>query len=277
MLAALIGLTRPLNCVITVISVAVGALAAGVDARALPIVLAALSAALVAAAGNCHNDLIDLKIDRINRPRRPLPSGRMSPMAAGLESIILAFSGLAVAWWLGPRTGLIATTVAAGLFVYNVFLKKTPLLGNLLVCLLAASAFPYGAIAAGNLGRSWIPAVFAFLFHLGREIVKDIEDIDGDRREGARTLAVALGPRIASIAASAVYLVLITVTLLPVFLGVYGTVYLILVACLDILILFTFVRLWRNPTRVSGQRSSRTLTAGMALGLIAVIAGELLS
>ena len=198
-------------------------------------------------------------------------------MAAHLESVVLAVSGLAVAWWLGPRMGLIATTVAAGLFVYNVFLKKTPLLGNLLVGLLAACAFPYGAIAAGNLGRSWIPAVFAFLFHVGREIVKDIEDIDGDRREDALTLAVALGPRIASVVASAVFLLLMTVTLLPVILGIYGTVYLVLVACLDILILFTFVQLWRNPARVSGHHSSRTLTAGMALGLVAVVAGELLS
>ena len=276
MLAPIIALTRPLNCLITVCSVGVGALTTGAGIRAPTVALAALSAALIAAAGNCHNDLIDLKIDRVNRPLRPLPSGRISPRAAAIESIVLAATGLGIAWSLGSWTGWIATGVTCGLFIYNVSLKGSMLWGNVLVGCLAGAAFPYGAIAAGSWGRSWIPAVFAALFHLGREIVKDIEDIEGDERENARTLAVIHGPRAAKIAASAVYFLLMAVTLLPALLDIYGTIYLIFIAGLDILLIVTLFRLWRDVSVGSSYRASTALTAGMTLGLLAVVAGELL-
>jgi len=276
MLAAIIVLTRPLNCLITVCSVWVGALTTGAGIRAPAIALAALSAALIAAAGNCHNDLKDLKIDRVNRPLRPLPSGRISPQVAAIETLVLAAAGLGIAWSLGSWTGWIATGVTCGLFIYNVSLKGSMLWGNVLVGCLAGAAFPYGAIAAGSWGRSWIPAVFAALFHLGREIVKDIEDIEGDERENARTLAVIHGPRAAKIAASVVYLLLMAVTLLPALLDIYGTIYLIFVAGLDILLIVTLIRLWRDVSVGSDFRASTALTAGMTLGLLAVVAGELL-
>ena len=276
MLAAIIALTRPLNCLIMVCSVGVGALTTGAGIRAPTVALAALSAALIAAAGNCHNDLKDLKIDRVNRPLRPLPSGRISPQAAAIESLVLAATGLGIAWSLGSWTGWIATGVTCGLFIYNVSLKGSMLWGNVLVACLAGAAFPYGAIAAGSWGRSWIPAVFAALFHLGREIVKDIEDIEGDERGNARTLAVIHGPRAAKIAASVVYFMLMAVTLLPALLDIYGTIYLVFVAGLDILLIVTLFRLCRDVSVGSSYRASTVLTAGMAIGLLAVVAGELL-
>ena len=57
-------------------------------------------------------------IDRVNRPTRPLPAGRLSHRAAGLEALSLALAGLAAAWWLGPVNGAIATAAVLLLLVY---------------------------------------------------------------------------------------------------------------------------------------------------------------
>ena len=162
-------LPRPLNGLITALSVGIGALTAD-QAPAWPaILLAALSAALINGAGNAFNDLLDIDIDRINRPLRPLPAGRLSPNAARMQSLLLALAGCTLAFWLSPWHVLIALAVVALLAFYSLSLKNSLLWGNVLVAFVGAIAFPYGALAAGDLGRSWIPALFAFLFHLGRE------------------------------------------------------------------------------------------------------------
>ena len=208
-------LLRPLNCCITAASVLIGAVAGGAVPPSAPVWLAVLAAALITGAGNAFNDLRDLEIDRINRPRRPLPSGRLTPRRAALVAAASAAAGLGFAVGAGPVPGLIAAGTLAGLWLYSARLKSTVLWGNLLVAFLAALAFPFGALAGGALGRSWIPAGFALLFHLGREIVKDVEDLEGDRARGVRTLALAVGAPRARWAAVCVYALLIAGTVLP--------------------------------------------------------------
>lgn len=263
-------LLRPLNCCITAVSVLVGAVAGGAVPPPPPVWLAVLAAALIAGAGNAWNDLRDLEIDRINRPRRPLPSGRLTPRRAALAAAASAAAGLGFAFAAGPAPGLIAAGTLAGLWLYSVRLKSTVLWGNLLVAFLAALAFPFGALAGGALGRSWIPAGFALLFHLGREIVKDVEDVGGDRARGVRTLALAVGAPRARWAAAGVYGLLIAGTLLPSFLGLYGWAYGAVVMLMDAFLLIVMARFVRGA-----GGASRALRALMPLGLLAILAGEL--
>ena len=263
-------LLRPLNCCITAASVLVGA----VSGCALPfppsVWLAVLAAALVTGAGNAWNDLRDLEIDRINKPLRPLPSGRLTPARAVLAAAASAATGLGFAVWAGTWPGLIAAGTLAGLWLYSARLKSTVIWGNLLVAFLAALAFPFGALAGGTLGRSWIPAGFALLFHLGREIVKDVEDLEGDRTRGVRTLALALGAPRARRTAACVYGLLTAGTFLPCYLGLYGWAYAAVVLLMDALLLIVMARF------ISGSGgTSRSLTALMPLGLLAILAGEL--
>ena len=273
-LGARLALTRPLNCFIAAVSVAIGAVTSGLSAAVWPVAAAALSAALITAAGNAYNDVTDLEIDRVNRPGRPLPSGRLQPSGALRLSALLAVVGVALAWSVGPLTAAIAIVVVVGLTTYSAVLKTRPAWGTLMVSSLAAAAFPFGAAAAGSWGRWWIPAGFAFLFHLGREIVKDVEDMTGDRAMGARTLAISLGaPRAATLAAT-VYLLLVAATIVPWLHGIYGWAYLAPVALLDLLVVIVIARLVRAPER-NGQDLSKALTGGMALGLLAIVLGEL--
>ncbi len=274
-LKALFVLPRPLNCLITALSVYVGAFTAGVRWPSTAVLLAAISAALIAAAGYISNDLKDIDIDRINRPRRPLASGCLSRRAATLQAWLVALAGLGLALYLGPLAGLVAGAIALCLFIYNLYLKRRAFWGNLLISALSAAAFPYGALATDTLGRSWIPAGFALFFHWGREIIKDLEDMEGDRDHGARTLPLSRGPTSAIRLTSAVYLVLVAFTLLPWMLNLYGRFYLLMVTGVDLALLWTLLQLHRGRVGSSDTNLSRLLKAAMFLGLLAIVAGEL--
>ena len=273
-LSAFFRLPRPLNSLITALSVGIGALTAGQAPTWPALVLAALSAALINGAGNAFNDLLDIDIDRINRPLRPLPAGRLSPSAARIESLLLALAGCALALWLGPWHGLIALAVVALLAIYSIALKNTLLWGNVLVAVVGAIAFPYGALAAGDIGRSWIPALFAFLFHLGREIVKDIEDMAGDQIRGERTLPLCWGRTQAAVLAAFVYLLLVGFTSLPIFTGLYGALYALALLPVHALVGYVLWQLYRQRAVLADDRLGRLLKVGMFLGLVAIVIGE---
>ncbi|MEC8992375.1 MAG: geranylgeranylglycerol-phosphate geranylgeranyltransferase [Candidatus Latescibacterota bacterium] len=269
----IIVLARPINCLLTAGSVVVGAVAGGLGGAPVDIAMAALAAALITGAGNALNDVQDIEEDRINQPQRPLPAGLVSPLAAIVMVGLLVVSGLGLAWWVSPVAGMIATAVALTLMGYSIWLKQTGPAGNILVAALAATTFPYGALVGGDLGRSWIPATFAFLYHLGREVVKGVEDMEGDQRRDIRTLALRVSP-IAAGRVTALLLGLVALlALLPWTVGIYGIGYGLPVVLLDAFILAWFPQLWRGAPR---GRLSRRLLVGMALGLLAICLGEVL-
>ena len=217
---------------------------------------------------------MDIDVDRINRPLRPLPSGRLSPNAARIESLLLALAGCALAFWLSPWHGLIALVVVALLAVYSISLKHSLLWGNVLVSFVGAISFPYGALAAGDIGRSWIPALFAFLFHLGREIVKDIEDVAGDQIRGERTLPLCWGRTQAAVLAAIVYLLLVGFTWMPFFMGLYGAFYSFALLPVHALVGYILWQLYRQRAVLADARLGRLLKVGMFLGLVAIVVGE---
>lgn len=274
-LFAALQLTRPRNCLLTALSVWVGAVTSGQVHATAAVGFAALGAAAIAAAGNGMNDVIDLPVDRRNRPERPIPSGRLSAPAALAISAFLGAAGLTLAFVAGILPGLIAFGVLMGLAVYNWFLKRTGLPGNLLVSLIAAATFPYGAATAGNWGNWWIPAIFAALYHGGREIVKGVEDMEGDRVAGVRTLALSRGAQFACRSATFLLGLVGLLALWPAILDIYGPGYLLPVVVLELFLVFRLPRLWRglSPT---DRRFSPELLIGMALGLLAIVLGELL-
>lgn len=77
------------------------------------------------ASGILFNDLFDLEEDRRERPERPLPSGAVSFRTAAILAVVLMAAGVAIAWTLGTRTGLVATLLAASVLGYDAGLKRT--------------------------------------------------------------------------------------------------------------------------------------------------------
>lgn len=161
---------------------------------------AAAAMACITAFGYVANDLADLTEDTINKPYRPLPSGRISVLQAGVLAGSLALLGLVGAATISMAAFAVAALVLVLLTLYNTRLKATPGYGNLLIGCLAGAALLTGGVAAQ--GWPWPrlvalvpPALTLALFVMAREMLKTLEDLPGDRAAGKQTLALRHGAR----------------------------------------------------------------------------------
>lgn len=272
-LAAAFRLIRPLNLVMTLLGVLLGAaLAYGtIPGESWPAVgMAACSAMLIAAAGNALNDVFDQEIDAINRADRPLPSGIISPAAARTLWIVLTLSGLTAAAVVSWTHLTLAVLAAVLLYLYSARLKRMPLVGNLTVAFVVGLAMVYGGLVAGPPGGAVIGAVFAFLTTFAREVAKDVEDVEGDQLAGLRTLPIAYGARRARTVFTAALLLTILITPVPFLAMDYGPLFLLLVLVADLVLLRC---IWLAPDAPrEAATASVWLKGGMLVGIAALFA-----
>ncbi|HUV31228.1 MAG TPA: UbiA family prenyltransferase [Acidobacteriota bacterium] len=271
-------LMRLANCLLAMVGVAIGARMAWLTPAYYGPFVAALAAFFVCAGGNVVNDIVDVDVDRVNHPDRVLVRGRLSVSFALWMSVVLnvlaLICAIAVNW-------VVTFAVAGGiglLVVYNLRLKKIMLVGNLVVALLAGLTFMTGGWAADAvltmaLPGPLIPAVYALCFHLVREILKDVQDIEGDRRAGYTSLPIRIGTSPSLMIALLVFAVLLVLTLIPVWMRWFGRTYEIIavyVTGLPLLALLIFV--WGSPRPSMLRVGSAALKVGMVLGLVALAA-----
>ncbi|MCS7211903.1 MAG: geranylgeranylglycerol-phosphate geranylgeranyltransferase, partial [Chloroherpetonaceae bacterium] len=225
---ACVVLTRPSNVGLFFLAILLGAfVAAGTEAFAEPKVwLAALSGTLVGAAANVINDVMDIEIDRINKPKRPLASGRLSPKDAQAEWFALTAAGIALSAFISPLHTSIAIGASAVLYAYSLVLKRVALVGNLVVAGVVSTGLIYAALVVGDLQEVWFPVAFSFLFNLGREILKDLEDTEGDKKGGAETLPLKIGTIGSLWVITLLYVLVVALSILPYLQGLYGKWYL---------------------------------------------------
>jgi geranylgeranylglycerol-phosphate geranylgeranyltransferase len=239
------------------------------------VLLACLSGALITSAANAINDVFDIAIDRINKPQRPLPSGIVSVTGGWVFSMSCFAAGIALSWQINIQAFIIAAIICVLLFLYSAKFKRTVLAGNFIVSLATGMAFIYGGVAIGRVANAVVPATFAFLMHLGREIVKDMEDVRGDRANNALTLPVRYGLRAAKWTAIAVFAALFFATMIPFLLGMYGIYYLVIVMLgVNTVIAYSAVSLCRKTTGGNYRFLSALLKADMLMGLLAIYAGR---
>ncbi len=269
-------LTRPLNCLITMASIAAACFISGGTKENWPeILVASVVGALVAAGANAMNDYFDVEIDRVNRPDRPIPRGAVTRNEALTFSLILSSVGVLLNVWLNFTALGIALIAVVSLYFYNSRLKKTVLTGNLLVAAMTGLAFVYGAVVIGRPERSVVPALFAFLVNLARELVKDVEDVEGDSRNKAITLPVKYGPKTGIFLASVVMTTLIVTTLAAYMMQMYSLTYLYLVLAVEVLLIGGMILMWKDSSPRSMGRVSNLLKLSMAVGLAAIFFGSL--
>ena len=266
-----IEITRPHNMLVAALSVAAGYYIAGgreMMAIAMPVVLTAF----ITGAGNVINDYFDVSIDRINKPRRPLPSERLSKRAAlylyiAMSALLLASCALVRPLLLGAL--MIVWQIA--LFAYAARLKRVLIAGNVLVAAVSGSAFVAGAIAGGDPSVSGIPALLAFAFVLSREVVKGCEDFDGDSAGHVHTAAVVLGVPNAGRLAAAMMVGFALLIPLPAVAAGYGAPYLwIMLALVVPPLLAGAWMVARYPERRTFTRVSWMLKFGMFFGILAI-------
>jgi len=270
-----IGLMRPLNMAITFAAVVMGGLLGKVEPEGLPeVLLAALAAALVAGGANSLNDACDAEIDRRNRPERPVPSGRISPEGARNWGFYLMLAGVLCGFTVNIPAGIVATGVSGLMILYDYRLKRELLWGNLAVALSTGLALYYGALAAGHPAAGIVPGLFAFLINLAREIIKDVEDVAGDRSAGAGTLPIRYGSRGATLSSALVLLILIVVSPLPYRAGTLDSDYArIVLIGVDLPLAAIAIRLFFATEARVLRWISNSLKAVMVIGLAALYAG----
>lgn len=184
---------RPYNCFFVVICVFFGAFYKN-SLFNYSVLYAVISAFLITGAGYIMNDFFDLTIDIINKPNRVLPSGKMNPKTAYIYSVSLFLTGIIISFLTkNVYCVFIAVFNSLALFYYAKFYKMRFLSGNLIVSYAAASTFIFGGLCNNNFKNSLFIAIFAFLYTLIREFIKDAEDIEGDSKSGAHTLAIHFG------------------------------------------------------------------------------------
>ncbi len=268
-------LLRPSNFIIIVVSVFVSCLLAGGKAEQIPaMIVASIAAGLIGGGGMVVNDIFDAEIDRVNKPARPIPSGTVSPPAAAFFYALLTGVGLLLNLFLHSNAQAIAIGAALLVFIYSYKLKSTPLFGNLAVGLLTGLAFIYGGATVGNIGRATIPALFAFLINVGRELIKDMEDVEGDAHQHAATFPIKYGMTSAAVVATVFLLAVVGSTIIPFANRQYGIVYFIIVmAGVNCVIAFVLFSLWKDTTPNNLNRLSTILKYDMLIGLIAIYLG----
>ncbi|UCE36842.1 MAG: UbiA family prenyltransferase [Thermoplasmata archaeon] len=274
---AIFQLLRPLNCVMVAAAVAIGALVAsgleGVDDNYRAVGLACIVAFLFTGAGNSLNDYYDRETDRINHPKRPIPSGKIKSNSALFLAIILFIVSLFMALFINIIAFIIVIANLAVMLSYEIFSKAKGAQGNITISWLTATTFLFGGAAVWAVERTFILAVLAFLATLGREIAKDIEDIKGDKDR--YTLPMKMGIKNAGIAASSSIALGVLISPMPLLTGVFSSegsrYYIPAIVVADAIFIYCIFLLLRGNTS-----ASTPIKGAMLIALLAFLAGGIL-
>lgn len=270
-------LIRVVNCLLAMIGVAVGAYLTWLQPSYYGPAVASLAAFLICAGGNVVNDLMDIETDRVNRPHRVLVRGALSKYEAVVLAVAVNLLALILALAVNMLVAIVAAAVILLLLAYNIRLKRVPLVGNAVIAIMGGLTFLTGGLAvdqmlALTLPGPLIPAGFALFFHIVREIIKDVQDLEGDRQVGIRTFPQVVGVRSSLSLALGLFVLLVLLTCLPILFGWYGSTYkIITVYIIDLPLLLLLIFVWGNPTPSMLRAASVGLKGGMALGIVALL------
>jgi len=245
--------------------------------------LASVSAFAVTGAGNALNDYYDRKLDMKAHPERPIPSGRMTAQGAYNYAIALFAIGIAASILINWLCFIIAVFNTLCLFSYERGLKAKGLIGNMTISYLTASVFLYGGASVFSIKLVIILFLLAFLANIGREITKDIEDMEADK-DYRRTLPMTRGEGPAGIVAAVFVIIAVVLSFLPILIGlnipeqlgafdtnifnyqIYGPV----VTVADVIFIYSCYLVFNDP-----KKAQAGMKAAMFVALIAFLMGGL--
>ena len=276
-----IEILRPGNGIMSAISVLLLAI---IDKSISGIViLAMLTVFFETSAGNVINDYFDYNIDLINKPERPLPSGRISLKNGRNYAYLLFLLALICSLIISITTDnwipvIIVIIAHIILYLYAYKLKSTPLVGNLAVGFMTGFGIVFGGYSINNpqiIAISIFLGLFAFVMTTAREIIKDIEDIEGDRKDGARTLPILIGAKKPAILASALIVIACALCPLLYYYNVFGLLYLIVIAVAVIIFLYSAAIILKSQDRDTAHKSSKYIKYAMLISFLAFILGSI--
>lgn len=173
-----------------------------------------LASVCIAGAGNIINDYFDVNIDVINKPNKVIINQFINRRWAIFWHLILSAIGIGLSFHVAIKInfiwiGILNSIAVLLLFIYSASLKKKFIIGNILISLLTAwvilvlmlpeyfELIKYRIFSLENYYKIFrlgiLYATFSFIISLIREVIKDIEDVDGDRQNACKTMPIVLG------------------------------------------------------------------------------------
>ena len=248
----------------------------------IPVILAMATVFFETAAGNVINDYFDYNIDLINKPERPIPSGRISLENGRNYGYLLFLAGTICGFLISYMTGNwipfgIVVFADVVLYLYAYKLKLTPLIGNLAVGFMTGFGFVFGGFCINNpniIMTSIFLGFFAFVMTTAREIIKDIEDIEGDKADGAKTLPIMIGTKIPAVMATILIIVDSALCPLLYFYHIFGALYLIIIAIAVVIFLYCAAIIMKSQDEKTAGKASKYLKIGMLIAFVAFALGS---
>lgn len=256
--------------------------------------LLVIASVCIAAAGYIINDYFDLNIDLINKPSKLIIEKYINRRWAILLHLCLSLIGFLISAYVGyklkniyiPFLNLLAI---AGLWFYSTTFKQKLLIGNVLISLLTAWVILVITIAEYNLNRnvnahifiiprllkvSFLYAGFAFIISLIREVVKDMEDIEGDLKYECQTMPIVWGIPVSKVFAGVWLVVLIgAVAALQFYVLQLGwwlsAIYCVLLIIIPLL--WILDKLYKAQTASDFRRLSNAIKMAMFTGIVSMV------
>ncbi len=267
-----LALLRPGNGVVASAAVVAGALAGAgpfaLEGTALVrVALGCACAFCFIGAGNALNDTSDREIDKTGHPERPIPSGRVTARAALGVSAGLFAAAFAIGAYLSLPALAVVATSALVMLAYEKGLKAAGLPGNAAIAYLSGITFLFGGVIMDAPLATLPLAALGFLASLGREVAKDVEDMEADADR--HTLPQRVGARRAGTVSAAATVAAVALSPVPFYpLGQFGVLYLVVIAAADATFIYAAA-----VVRASPRGSQRISKVGMALATLAFAVG----
>jgi geranylgeranylglycerol-phosphate geranylgeranyltransferase len=269
---AYLEILRPFNALMAVVAILLMAIISG--NFTLDVFLAGAVVFIVTGAGNSINDYFDYKIDAINKPERPIPSGRIPLKTAGLYSSVLFVIGIVLAFTINLLLGTIVILSSFLMIWYAYNLKRMLIIGNLCISFLTGFCFVFGGIVVNQILVSIYLGFFAFLMTMAREIVKDMEDVKGDQAEGATTLPIVYGSTVSSKLAAFFMIFASLASPILYFMGVFTIFYFVLLIPAILVFCYGAVAVLTDQSVENTRNISKKIKIGMGITFLAFAVGS---
>lgn len=266
---------RPINCVMFFFAglfscyIALKTIGVFFDYKVL---LGSVSLFFISAGGHVINDYFDVKIDRTNKPRKPLPSGKIKLKNVLIFSLILFLISIIFSSIINLKTLLLSLIMCMLMILYGKYSKMIKILGNVIVSSIVSLILVYAIFTIGKtFPIVWIiPPVF--FINMSREIAKDIEDVRGDKLISKSSLPLKLGIRGSSIISFLFLILALIFAFIPYFFDVFNYRY-FLVLLISLIFLFYMSKKFLRQPQKNAKIYQKYLKLGMILGLIAIVVG----
>ncbi|MEM1583166.1 MAG: UbiA family prenyltransferase [Nitrososphaerota archaeon] len=275
-LRAYLSITRPPNGLLMFIGVLAGvSISYSKMIRLEELIYSFIIAYSLSGSSMVLNDYFDKEVDKVNAPHRPIPSGLIRPIHAILYSFALGLTGIFFSSLISIHCLIIAASSYIAAFLYNSVLKRTGLTGNLVVSLIVAAPFIFGATMSDGYVSDRIILFITpvILSNTGREVIKGIADVEGDAVRHINSIARTKGLRRAAVIGSALYILAVLVSPAPYVFGCVSEYYLPIVLAADIGFIISARKILKNPNKENAIKVKNQTLIWMFIALLAYIIG----